>query len=43
MYSPNFYGPTAGYFYSEPPAPDHFLRLTFAPDGRLQDWRRVIR
>jgi hypothetical protein len=42
FYHPYFYGPPA-YYYSEPPSPDRFLRLTFAPDGRLAAWRRVYR
>lgn len=36
--SPYYYEP----FY-EPPTPDRFLRLTFDPEGRLRDWRRVAR
>ena len=42
FYHPYFYGPPVA-FYSEPPSPDRFLRLTFAPDGRLLDWRKVYR
>jgi hypothetical protein len=42
FYHPYFYGPPA-YYYSDPPSPDRFLRLTFAPDGRLLSWRRVYR
>jgi hypothetical protein len=40
----NFY--TAPYFYTpmyDPPTPDRFLRLTFDSEGRLRDWRRVLR
>ncbi|MBM3879310.1 MAG: hypothetical protein FJ387_06265 [Verrucomicrobia bacterium] len=29
--------------YYDPPAPDHFLRLTFAPDGTLAAWKRVAK
>ena len=36
--SPYYYSP----FY-EPPTPDRYLRLTFDPEGRLRDWRRVAR
>jgi len=36
--SPYFYP----HFY-DPPSPDRFLRLTFDPEGRLRDWRRVSR
>jgi hypothetical protein len=28
--------------YPEPPAPHRFLRLTFAPEGTMVHWRRVI-
>jgi len=31
------------YYYYEPPSPDYFIRLTFAPDGKLQSWKRVAR
>ena len=39
---PYLYGPPA-VFYSEPPSPDRFLRLTFGPDGKLVSWQRVYR
>lgn len=39
---PYFYGPPAVY-YSEPPSPDRYLRLTFGPDGKLISWRKVVR
>jgi hypothetical protein len=45
-FGPEFYQPFYGsstYFYSQPPSPDRFLRLTFGPDGRLVSWKRVIR
>lgn len=42
FYHPYFYGPPV-HFFSEPPSPDRFLRLTFSPDGRLVDWRKVYR
>jgi hypothetical protein len=38
---PYFYGPPAIY-YSEPPAPNHYLRLTFGPDGKLVAWKKVL-
>lgn len=34
------------YYFSpmyDPPTPDRFLRLTFDPEGRLREWRRVMR
>jgi hypothetical protein len=30
-------------YYYDPPSPDFFLRLTFAPDGYLRAWQRVAR
>ena len=36
------YGPSALY-YSDAPAPDRFIRLIFAPDGKLVSWKKVIR
>ena len=33
-------GPT---FYVQTPTPDWFLRLTFGPDGRLREWKKVAR
>jgi hypothetical protein len=41
-YHYGYYGPPAVY-YSDPPSPDRFLRLTFSPDGRLASWQRVTR
>lgn len=35
-----YYGPIIHHFY-EPPSPDDYLRLTFGPDGKLKDWKRV--
>lgn len=29
--------------YSETPAPDMFLRLTFDKEGKLKDWKRVLK
>jgi len=29
--------------YTEAPAPDRFLRLTFGPDGQLREWKRIIK
>jgi len=29
--------------YTETPAPDRFLRLTFGPDGQLCDWKRIMK
>lgn len=39
---------SSGYYYgstvwTEPPAPDHYLRLTFGPDARLSAWRKVYK
>lgn len=31
------------YYLAEPPSPDHFIRLTFGSDGKLQAYRRVVR
>ena len=36
-----YYPATAVWF--EPAAPDMFLRLTFGPDGKLKEWRRVYK
>jgi len=38
---PYYYRPW--YHYYEPPSPDYFIRLTFAPDGKLQAYKRVVR
>jgi len=27
--------------YYEPPTPDCFLRLSFGPDGKMKEWKRV--
>jgi hypothetical protein len=43
FYHPYYYGPPPAYYYSEPPSPDRFIRLTFNPEGRLTEWRRVFR
>ncbi len=37
------YGGPWIHHYSEPPAPDRFLRLTFAADGKLKAWRKVVK
>lgn len=37
-----FDGPRTHY-YSSSPSPDHYLRLTFNPEGRLAAWRRVYK
>jgi hypothetical protein len=42
-YSNFMYGPYYGYPIYEPPTPDRFLRLTFDPQGKLRDWKRVYR
>lgn len=42
FYHPYLYGPPS-IFYSEPPSPDRFMRLTFDPDGKLLSWRKVYR
>jgi len=41
-YSLGYYG---GYYggYSGSYSPDYFLRLTFAPDGKLRTWKRFAR
>ncbi|MFN7139513.1 MAG: hypothetical protein ACK4UN_09250 [Limisphaerales bacterium] len=39
-YSPYYWSPAPFY---DPPTPDRFIRLTFDPEGRLRDWRRVAR
>ncbi|MGC8830233.1 MAG: hypothetical protein ACP5MG_10755 [Verrucomicrobiia bacterium] len=31
------------YYWTEPPSPDRFLRLTFSPDGKLIEWKKVLR
>jgi hypothetical protein len=30
-------------YYYDPPTPAYFIRLVFGVDGRLQDWKRVVR
>jgi hypothetical protein len=35
----HYYGPV--YHYYESPSPDYYLRLTFGPDGKLKDWKRI--
>lgn len=42
LHHPYFYSAPA-FYYSEPPSPDRFLRLTFGADGRMVTWRRVYR
>jgi hypothetical protein len=42
FYGPYFRGPYI-HHYSEAPSPDYFIRLTFDPEGRLRDWRRVAK
>jgi hypothetical protein len=37
-----YYGPYYPGFVG-PSAPDHFLRLTFGPDGKLTAWRKFAR
>jgi hypothetical protein len=37
-----FDGPRTHY-YSASPSPDHYLRLTFNPEGKLAAWRRVYK
>ncbi|MHB8521542.1 MAG: hypothetical protein ACYDH9_12400 [Limisphaerales bacterium] len=37
----NFSGLAFGQI-DEPPAADYYLRLTFAPDSKLQSWKRVV-
>lgn len=31
------------YYWTEPPSPDRFLRLTFSPDGKLIEWKRILK
>lgn len=38
LYGPYYYHPVY-----EPGLPDRFIRLTFAPDGKLKDWKKVSR
>lgn len=40
--APGYYGPPYP-TYVNAYAPDYFLRLTFAPDGRLQSWKKYMR
>ena len=42
FYHPYFYGPPVVY-NNEAPYPDPFMRLVFAPDGKLSAWRKVYR
>ncbi len=37
------YGAPWVHRYAEPPSPDQVLRLTFAPDGKLKTWRKVLK
>ena len=32
-----------GWSYSDPGFPDRLLRLTFSPEGRLENWKRVMK
>lgn len=32
-----------GWYLSEPASPDRMLRLTFGPDSKLREWKRVYR
>lgn len=36
------YYPSAS-VWMEPSSPDVYLRLTFGPDGRLREWRKVVK
>ena len=38
-----YYGGPWIHHYAEAPSPDHFLRLTFSPDGKLNAWQRVLK
>jgi hypothetical protein len=42
FYHPYAYGPPA-YYYSDAPAPDRLIRLTFGPDGKLAAWKKIYR
>jgi hypothetical protein len=43
-YPYHYYYPAPFYhYYYDPPSPDYFIRLTFAPDGKLLSWKRVAR
>jgi hypothetical protein len=39
--TPGYYGGL--YHYNDSQFPDRFLRLTFSPEGRLEDWKRVVK
>jgi hypothetical protein len=43
--SSHYYGSNFGGFWSasEPVFPDRFLRLTFSPEGRLEQWKSVTK
>ena len=41
--SPWFYGPYPPTYYDSYSSPDYFLRLNFAPDGKLQSWKQFAR
>jgi hypothetical protein len=38
-----FFPEAMPYFWSDPPSPDLFLRLTFDANGKLQAWERLSR
>lgn len=47
-YPSSFYAPYYGsysptWYHSEPSFPDQFVRLTFSPEGRLENWKKVAK
>ena len=38
-----YYGHPSVNYYSEQPSPDHLIRLTFAKEGALRSWRKVLK
>lgn len=39
----NYYGGTRPWMVAENASPDYFIRLNFAPDGKLVAWKRVMK
>jgi hypothetical protein len=42
-YSPWWYGPYYPSYYDMYTSPNQYLRLTFGPEGRLQEWKKFYR
>lgn len=44
-YSRGFYSPFYGgsTYHSDPSFPDQFVRLTFLPEGRLENWKKIAK